>query len=246
VTPTRHFPVTVCHVLREDIGLSEAIPIADRDKAIEECIAPAAWIPAGPWSGPQTDIMPDGIGLLVLQGLLIRHVRVTGRFSSELLGEGDLLRPWQGEQPGPTLRHTTDWRVLERTRVALLDGTAAHRFAQYPELTGRLVARAIERSRSLAMNMAIVQQPLVQIRLRMLLWLLAERWGYVRPEGTILPLRLTHDVLADLVAARRPTVSSALAHLAKNELVRPCGDGWLLLRHPPDELPERQHPSARG
>ena len=28
------------------------------------------WIPAGPWSGPQTDIMPDGIGLLVLQGLL--------------------------------------------------------------------------------------------------------------------------------------------------------------------------------
>jgi hypothetical protein len=28
------------------------------------------WIPAGPWSGLQTDIMPDGIGLLVLQGVL--------------------------------------------------------------------------------------------------------------------------------------------------------------------------------
>jgi CRP/FNR family cyclic AMP-dependent transcriptional regulator len=233
VTLTRHIPRTVCHVLREDSELSEAIPRADRGKAIEECIAAAAWIPAGPWSGPQTDIMPDGIGLLVLQGMLIRHVRVTGRFSSELLGEGDLLRPWQGEQVGPMLRHTTDWRVLERTRVAVLDGTAARRLAQYPELTGRLVGRAVERSRSLAMNMAIVQQPLVQIRLRMLLWLLADRWGYVRPEGTILPLRLTHDVMADLVAARRPTVSSALAYLVKNELVRPWSNGWLLLGQSP-------------
>lgn len=57
----------VCHVLREDLDLSEAIPIADRDKALEECVAAAMWIPAGPWSGP---LMPDGIGLLVLQGLL--------------------------------------------------------------------------------------------------------------------------------------------------------------------------------
>ena len=233
MTPTRHIPQTVCHVLREDSDLSEAIPLADRDKAFEECIAAAAWIPAGPWSGPQTDIMPDGIGLLVLQGLLIRHIRVTGRFSSELLGEGDLLRPWQGEQAGPTLRHTTDWRVLEPTRVAVLDATAARRLAQYPELTGRLVARAVERSRSLAMNMAIVQQPLVHIRLRMLLWLLADRWGYVRPEGTILPLRLTHDVMADLVAARRPTVSSALAHLVKNELRAPVQRWMAALRTTP-------------
>lgn len=237
MTPTRHIPVTVCHVLREDLDLIDAIPMPDRDRATEECIAATARIPAGPWSGPQTDIMRDGIGLLVLHGLLIRHLRVGGRFSSELLGERDLLRPWQGEGERQTPPQTSDWRVLEPTRVAVLDGRVARRFANYPELTGQLVARAVERSRSLAMNMAIVQQSRAHIRVHLMLWHLADRWGYASPEGTILPLRLTHDVLADLVAARRPTVSSALSHLARSGLVRRAGKGWLLLGHPPERLP---------
>ena len=236
MTPTRDLPVTICHVLREDPQLIEAIPMPDRDRAAEECIAATAWIPTGPWSGPKTDITRDGIGLLVLHGLLIRHLRVGGRFSSELLGERDLLRPWQGEGP-QTLPQRSDWRVLEPTRVAVLDDRAARRLANYPELTGQLVARAVERSRSLAVNMAIVQQSRTHIRVHLMLWHLADRWGYVSPEGTILPLRLTHDVLADLVAARRPTVSSALAFLARSGVVRPTGKGWLLLGRPP--------PSAR-
>lgn len=237
MTPTRHIPVTVCHVLREDLDLIEAIPMPDRDRATEECIAATAWIPAGRWSGPPTDIMRDGIGLLVLHGLLIRHLRVGGRFSSELLGEGDLLRPWQGEGARQTLTQTSDWRVLDSTRVAVLDSRVARRFANYPQLTGQLVARAVERSRSLAMNMAIVQQSRAHIRIHLMLWHLADRWGYVSPEGTILPLRLTHDVLADLVAARRPTVSSALSHLTRSGLVRPAGKGWLLLGQRPERLP---------
>ena len=31
---------TACHVLRDDVSLAEAIPAADRERAIEECIAP--------------------------------------------------------------------------------------------------------------------------------------------------------------------------------------------------------------
>ncbi len=55
----------------------------------------------------------------------------------------------------------------------------------------------------------------------MLLWHLADRWGRVRSEGVVLPLRLTHSVLADLVAARRPTVTTSLSELARQELVEP-------------------------
>lgn len=190
--------------------------------------------------------MPDGIGLLVLHGLLIRRVGVSGGFGAELLGAGDLLRPWQGEVRQPSLPRTTGWRVLQPASVAVLDRAVARRFARYPELTGRLVARALERSRHLAMNLAIVQQARVHVRVHMLLWHLANRWGYVRPEGTILPLPLTHDVLAHLVAARRPTVSTALARLTTDELVRPSRDGWLLLGEPPGELLELQARSAEG
>jgi CRP/FNR family cyclic AMP-dependent transcriptional regulator len=50
--------------------------------------------------------------------------------------------------------------------------------------------------------MAIVDQAHVDVRLRMLLWHLADRWGRVRPDRVIVSLPLTHTVLADLVAAR--------------------------------------------
>ncbi len=138
------------------------------------------------------------------------------------------------------LPHAVGWRVLQPVRVAVLDREAARRLARYPELTGRLVAREVERSRTLAINMAIVGQPRVDVRIHMLLWHFADRWGYARPEGTLLPLPLTHEVLAELVAARRPTVSTALARLANSELVYAKKEGWLLSGEPPGALPRRR------
>ncbi|HVR04883.1 MAG TPA: helix-turn-helix domain-containing protein, partial [Solirubrobacteraceae bacterium] len=96
----------------------------------------------------------------------------------------------------------------------------------------------IGRSRNLGIVMAIVHQPRVDVRLRSLLWHLAGRWGQVRANGVLLPLRLTHAVLADMIAARRPTVSSALAELARRGLLEQTADGWLLSGAPPRELPE--------
>ena len=52
----------------------------------------------------------------------------------------------------------------------------------------------------------------------------------------LLPLRLTHSVLADLVAARRPTVTSALSDLSRRGLVRSMDEGWLLAGDPPAEV----------
>jgi CRP/FNR family transcriptional regulator, cyclic AMP receptor protein len=231
---------SVCRILSHDPALAEVIPSSQREQAIAECIARAVHIPAGPWGSEGVSIAPDGVGLLVLQGLLIRRVGVDGRFGAELLGEGDLLRPWQGEDVPPTLPRTTGWRVLEPAGMALLDMSAARRLARYPELIGRLVGRALERSRNLTVNMAIVHQPRVDVRLHMLFWQLADRWGRVRPDGISVPLHLTHEVLADLAAARRPTVSSALSELANRGLVRSSRSGWLLSGEPPGELLELQ------
>jgi CRP/FNR family cyclic AMP-dependent transcriptional regulator len=228
----------ICHVLREDPDLGEAIPSSARSQAIQECIAPMVRIARGSWSGEAADAVGDGVGLLVLEGLLVRRVGVDGRFGAELLGEGDLLRPWQGEDALPTLPRTAGWRVLEPTSAAVLGWPATQRMARYPQLMGRLVARALERSRNLAVNMAIVHNPRIEIRLHMLLWHLADRWGTVRPDGVLLRLRLTHSVLADLVAARRPTVTSTLAEMTRRGLVRTHPDGWVLTGEPPGELLE--------
>lgn len=176
------------------------------------------------------------MGLLVMGGLLIRRVGIDGRFGAELLGEGDLLRPWQGEHDSPLLPLETGWSVVHPARLAVLDESFVQHFADYPELAPCFVARATQRARNLAVNMAIVHQARVDVRLRMLLWHLAGRWGKVRSDATAVPLRLTHAVLAELVAARRPTVTSALSDLARRELVRPEKKAWLLYGEPPVEL----------
>ena len=232
----------ICRVLYEDSDLAEAVPETLRDCAIDECIAPLARLPRGLWNGEQADLSHDAIGLLVLHGLLVRRVGIDGRFGAELLGQGDLLRPWQGEDAPPTLPHTTGWRVLEAAQVAVLDHRVAQRLARYPELIGQLAGRALQRSRNLAVNMAIVHQPRVDVRLRMLLWHLAGRFGHVRRDGTVVPLRLTHTVLADLVAARRPTVSTAISELTRDGTLRAIDRGWLLTAEPPGELLELRPP----
>jgi CRP-like cAMP-binding protein len=234
----RAFSPALCRLLREDPDLAEAIPAARREQAVEGCIAPVLHLPRGQWLQAPREPSRGDIGMLVLDGVLIRRVGVDGRFGAELLGEGDLLRPWQGQDDSAALPLTTRWRVLEPVRLADLDKRVAQRLAHYPELIGSLVGRALGRSRNLAINMAIVHHARVEVRLHMLLWHLADRWGKVTASGVVLPLALTHEVLADLVAARRPTVTSALGDLIRRDLISPIAGGWKLCGDPPGELLE--------
>jgi len=236
IAPSRH-PSHRCQLLHEDAELAEAIPAARRQRAADELIVHTISLPPGHWSGERSD-PTDGIGLLVTQGLLVRSVGIGEVHGAELLGAGDLLRPWQGEDVAPTLLQTTAWRVLEPTTMAVLDRRFVSRLVNYPALMEQLVGRALARSRNLAANMAIVHQARVDVRLHMLLWHLADRWGYVRADGVVLPLHITHAVLADLVAARRPTVTRALSELTERGLVAPIAKGWLLRGEPPGELAE--------
>ncbi len=225
----------VCHVLREDPELADVIPPERRAQAIEECTAPELLIQPGRWGGRGSLGFRGGIGVLVLGGLMVRRVGIEGRFGAELIGEGDLLRPNE-ESVSPLLPLTTDWSIVAPTRVAALDRDFEQRLSQYPELGRCLIARALQRSKNLSVNMAIVHQARVDVRLHMLLWHLAARWGRVRSDGTVLRMRLTHAVLADLVAARRPTVTTALSELTRRGLVRTDGETWLLSGEAPGDL----------
>jgi CRP-like cAMP-binding protein len=234
----------ISHFLREDVDLAATLVPATREAALEECIAPVVWLDIGRWSGEVVGTSHDGIGLLVLDGLLVRRVGVDGRYGAELLGDGDLLCPWQEDDLEATVPRTTRWQILQPTRMAVLDQRVTRRIARYPALTGQLVGRALRRSRNLTVNMAIVHQARVDSRLQILLWHLADRWGKVSPNGIVLPLTLSHAALADLVAARRPTVTTALADLDGRGLVHRTDAGWLLGGERPSELVELHEPAA--
>lgn len=224
----------VCKVLLEDSELAEALPAERREQVAASCAVRELRIASGAWNG--NDQGSDGMGLLILEGLMIRRVGIEGRFAAELLSRGDLLRPWQEEHERLTLPLATTWLVHEPTRLAILDERFARLSGRYPNLGTRLVGRALRRSRHLAVNMAIVHQARIDTRLHMLLWHLAGRFGRVRGDGVVVPLRLTHAMLAELVAARRPTVSTALAGLAREGRVQALDNAWLLSGEPPGEL----------
>ena len=226
----------ICQVLVEDPDLAGELDGARLERASRECVARVIELPTGPWTPEELEGMHLGVGLLVLDGLLVRQVGVAGRSGAELLGEGDLMRPWQADDAHPTLPRAGRWRVLRDCRLAVLDGDFTQRVCRYPEIIAALFFRALRRSRHIAVNMAIVQQPRIDIRLHMLFWEFADRWGRVRQDGVHVPIQVTHATLADLVAARRPTVTKALGELSERSAVVWTGQDWLLPSDPPSEL----------
>ena len=64
----------------------------------------------------------------------------------------------------------------------------------------------------------------------MLFWHLADRWGRVGPDTISVPLPLTHDTLAKLVGAARPSVTTALGSLSDRELLHRHSGVWRLSR----------------
>ncbi len=187
---------------------------------------------------------PIDTSVLIVEGLLLRRLSLDGRCCSELLGPGDFVRPWDDEAivglPKPA---SVRWRVIEGCRVAFVDARLIQRAARYPELVGMLLTRSVRRSQSLAVHLTISSMPRVEDRLWLLFWHLAERWGTVTPAGVRLDLPVTHELLAELVGAQRPTTTSALVGLSRDRRVIRDGDGsWLLQR--PDDLVEALAPAA--
>jgi CRP-like cAMP-binding protein len=126
--------------------------------------------------------------------------------------------------------------VVAPVRIAVLDVRWMGRMAPWPTVAGVLIGRALERSLRLATLLAIAQQRRLDDRLTMLLWKLAERFGVVTPEGVELQLPLTHEVLAHLAAARRPSVSATIGKLTDEGVLRQDRRRWLLLGEPPVSL----------
>ena len=225
-------------VLEVDRGLCDVVDPERARRARAASLAAVEGRRAGSWDAAHdSDLARGGFGLLVVDGLLVRRVGVEGRFGAELLAAGDLLRPWQHDGEAGALPFEMAWRIVAPLRFAVLDRGWAARMAPYPEVAAELVGRALERSRRLATLMAIAQQPRLDQRVWLLFWELADRHGRVHPDGVHLDLRLTHDVISHLVAARRPSVSTALSSLASRGVLRREGGGWVLCGPPPDEPP---------
>jgi CRP/FNR family cyclic AMP-dependent transcriptional regulator len=176
---------------------------------------------------PTFDAVGDGPGLLILDGLIAFETRVADRTATELIGAGDLLQP-PTRQADELLELAGVWRVLSPTRFALLDTEFAERVRPWPQITQALLRRTGRRIADVDAIRAITCHPRLEVRLVLLFWHLAARWGRVEPAGIRLTLPLTHRLLGQLVAAERPSISHALGRLAHAGLVTGTAGDWHL------------------
>ena len=226
------------YVLDHDVGLRTVLPESERARARQHAVAGVIELPSGDWD-PEPEAGADAeLGLLVLEGLLIRDVTVAEARCGELVGPGTLLRPLDGQDSDAPMRQEIGWRVVEPARLAVLDRRFLRVAAHWPALITALVARSTERAHNLGVLVSIHSLKRVDTRLLAFFWHLADRFGKVTADGVLVPLPLTHRQLALLVGAQRPSVTSALGGLAERELLRRDERGnWLLrVSDRPDEV----------
>ncbi len=208
-----------------------------RELARDQLVADLLTVKTGSWTPEIPRSQPGHLGLLVLDGLLARDVVLERPLATELVGRGDLLKPTDRDGRDAPIPFDVVWSVLQPARFAVLSPQFTHLLAQWPPAVEAVVRGASSRVHCLAITMAVSNLRRVDARLLVLLWYLADRWGRVTPDGVLVPVRLTHETLARLVGAQRPSVTTALRQLEEGgHLRRTPQRSWLLSGEPPEVL----------
>jgi CRP/FNR family transcriptional regulator, cyclic AMP receptor protein len=214
----------------DSIPLSEALPELVASSGAGPLID-TAWVPPGRFRPERIPGAAGAVVVLLLSGIVARTTEFEDGGASELLGEGAVVfPPGSGRQdqlgmPG----HHVRFEALERSRVGIVDPELLAGLAELPELVGALLAGRGRQDAERAAMHAVCRLVGVDRRLLALFRLLAARRGRPTPDGVAVPIAVPHRLLADLVGARRPTVTTALRDLRQSGELRRLNDGtWLL------------------
>jgi CRP/FNR family transcriptional regulator, cyclic AMP receptor protein len=228
----------IISILDADPDLGEQLEPDDFERARRDAVTRVRRLDPGEWdviTALEANIHHRGF--LVIDGLVSREVEVLGRSCVELIGHGDVMRPWSWDDEGSHVQAEVGWSVLEPTRLAVLDGNLVRRTAAWPQIGVELFNRGTRRAHHLGVALAIAHHQRIDDRLLLTLWHLAERWGRVHPYGIVVPLSLSHQRLADIVGAHRPSVTSAMGELTRAHKVSRRDSGeWVLHGGPPESL----------
>ena len=222
----------VSYILKEDPDLAEGLSEDDRLVATELLRAKVMFVSAPRWTPPDR-IGANSLGLLVLDGLIGRRLRIGPAVATELLGGGDLLRPWDEHTRWNLVPPELDWRVFRPARLAVLDQHLTSVICRRAELVIAFSNRLLRRAHHGQYLMAISHMTRVEDKLLATLWHIASSWGRVTPDGVEIPFRLTHEVLGEIVGAQRPSVTQAMGQLhQRGEMVRKADGRYMLTGEP--------------
>jgi hypothetical protein len=166
-------------------------------------------------------------GFYIAGGVLMYELSLAGVATPELFGPGEFVGP--SAQPQSVIGATATTSCIEPARVLILGPSFARAVGRWPALLELVERRKAEQLQRAGIFAVISHLSRVEDRTLAALWHLADTWGHVTKEGTVIPFPLTHEMLGRFVRARRPTVTLALSDLGRAGLVARAADGtWLL------------------
>jgi len=200
----------IIRLLDHDPLLAASLPGVLRGKLSEVLLASALRVRAGQSFAPPRQ--PAGaVGLVLLEGLVLRGLAVGGRPHAIALGPGDILEWWH-EGDEPALVEPT-FEIVGDALIAVLGRRYVQAADRWPQLHAAMAGRLSRHADEVSALAAVMVQPRVEMRVLGLLWHLARRWGHVEADGVAVTLSVTHEALGRLVGARRPSVTLALTDL---------------------------------
>ena len=223
--------VGVVSVLREDPALARHLTPGEARSASRLAVARVVSLPKGVfWPHERLPNESGGVGMLLLDGILLRGLAVTDRPTLEVLAPGDLFRPFAlSRDPNRMISGEERWWALRPARVALLDAAFTRRMCGYPDVMSELASRLWCVSAASSLRVAIAQEPRLARRLHCMLWQLADRFGEAHDDGIVMKVPLCHMLVAWISGARRPAISRAINELERAGKLahRPDGTWWL-------------------
>jgi hypothetical protein len=82
----------------------------------------------------------------MIDGVIAHEVVLEDTVSTELLGAGDFLRPWAGQEEPQLLGKQVRWQVLADAHPAVLGRPFGLAAVRYPEINGVLMDRLCARA----------------------------------------------------------------------------------------------------
>jgi CRP-like cAMP-binding protein len=218
-------------VLELDPDLGSDIGEHDWESARRACRAQLVHVPPGRWDLPAeaSHGLGDITALVLVRGVLAREHALAEHRSLELLCGGDVLLLPAPISGAPVPSGHTSLTALSQATLMVLGGTFLAAAGRWPSLLATISRRLEAQRARLAVQGLAIHLPRAADRVLLTLWLLADACGRVSTEGIIIPLDLTHDVIGQLTAARRPTVTLALGELQSSGCLRRDARGHLVL-----------------
>ena len=216
-------------IVDADPDLADVLEPPDAERARRDALVRVSRLSPGAWDAAAA--IEPGIhhrGFLVIDGLLSREVDVLGRRCVELIGHGDVMRPWTWDEEGSHVHAEVGWVILEPARLAVLDHDLVKRLVPWPQIGLELFNRGTRRAHNLAVALAISHHQRVDDRHAHAL-APGRALGQGAPRGHRRAAAAQPSAAGRFLGAHRPSVTTAMESLARAGSLSRSGDGhWVL------------------